>query len=266
MNSKKVPLENTRFSTYPGPGAGAKFAVAFGGGAGYVPKWEYMWDTIGKQKPAALLMLGDNVYIDQPELTLCQDYCYHRRQARPEWRRLVAATPTYAIYDDHDFGKNDCVPGPEIDEPAWKRRVWNIFRRNWANPSYGGGEEQPRVLVRLPHRRRAFHPARRALLPRPERRQHARAGAEGVAEKDTQGVEGHLQGSGLARTLGGERSSRVAATRGTGSPTSARRSSPSSRWRRSPACSSSQPIATARTCAPPSARTATRSTSSKAPS
>ncbi|MGI9242799.1 MAG: alkaline phosphatase D family protein [Verrucomicrobiales bacterium] len=131
------------FTTFPKQGEGGKFSVAFGGGAGFVPEWEYMWDTIGKSAPSALLMMGDNVYIDQPKLTLCQHYCYHRRQERAEWRRLVASTPTYSIYDDHDFGTNDCIPGPEIEVPEWKRPVWRIFKQNWVNPGYGGGEAQP---------------------------------------------------------------------------------------------------------------------------
>jgi alkaline phosphatase D len=131
------------FRTFPDAGSKGKFRVAFGGGAGFVPKWEYMWDTIGKVEPHALLMLGDNVYIDQPEYLLTHDYCYFRRQARPEWRKLTASTAVYSIYDDHDFGTNDCVPGPEIEVPAWKRQVWNKFRENWVNPAYGGGEEQP---------------------------------------------------------------------------------------------------------------------------
>ena len=143
IDGKAVAVAGTRFSTFPEHGTPGKFSVAFGGGAGFVPKWEYMWDTIGSFKPSALLMLGDNVYIDQPEFLLCQHYCYHRRQARPEWRKLVASTPTFSIYDDHDFGKNDCVPGPEIEVPKWKRSVWNVFRQNWVNPSYGGGEKQP---------------------------------------------------------------------------------------------------------------------------
>jgi alkaline phosphatase D len=72
-----------------------------------------------------------------------QYYCFYRRQARPEFRRLVAGTPTYAIWDDHDFGTNDGVGGPDPDSPPWKRNVWNVFRQTWVNPLYGGGEKQP---------------------------------------------------------------------------------------------------------------------------
>jgi len=131
------------FQTFPKVGSPARFQVAFGGGANYAPNNERMWDVILKRRPAALLMLGDNVYIDTPQVPATQQYCYYRRQSRPEWRRLVSATPVFAIYDDHDFFANDCVPGPDIDKPPYKRPVWRLFCENWANPSYGGGEKQP---------------------------------------------------------------------------------------------------------------------------
>ncbi len=131
------------FRTRAKPGDSSPFKVAFGGGAGFVPEWEYMWDTIGGFEPDAMLMLGDNVYIDQPEFLQTHYYCYSRRQSRPEWRRFIREVPVYSIYDDHDFGDNDCVPGPQIEKPAWKRKVWNTFRQNWANPGYGGGDAQP---------------------------------------------------------------------------------------------------------------------------
>ena len=137
------PLENMTFRTYPAANKGAVFTIAFGGGAGYTPWNEHMWNTIGKRKPQAMLLLGDNVYVDMPTVHQTQRYCYYRRQSRPEFRTLTARTPVYAIYDDHDFGTNDCIPGPEIDTPQWKRPVWKLFTENWANPYYGGGAKQP---------------------------------------------------------------------------------------------------------------------------
>jgi len=139
----QTPRFKCSFSTPVKANAPAKFNVAFGGGAGFIPEWERMWDTIGATNPAALLMLGDNVYIDQPAESLTNYYCYMRRQARPEWRKLIAKTAVYSIWDDHDFATNDCNPGPDIDEPTWKRPVWEIFKENWVNPSYGGGDENP---------------------------------------------------------------------------------------------------------------------------
>lgn len=143
IDGQLASVERPVFRSYPTQNSSAEFSVGFGGGAGYVPKWEYMWDTISKADPLAFLMLGDNVYIDDPEHSLTMKYCYYRRQSRPEWRRFVSSRSIYSIYDDHDFGTNDCTPGPDIDSPAWKRPVWNVFRQNWVNPAYGGGEKQP---------------------------------------------------------------------------------------------------------------------------
>jgi len=131
------------FRTFAPRGEAAKFSIAFGGGAGYTPPHERMWTLLADHDPTAMLLLGDNVYIDDPEHALTQRYCYYRRHARPEWREFTASTPIFTIYDDHDFGMNDCVPGPEIDNPPWKRQVWNVYRENWVNPSYGGEEKQP---------------------------------------------------------------------------------------------------------------------------
>ena len=144
LDGKPAPAgEPPVFRTYPPAGKAAKFLVGFGGGAGFVPPHERMWDTIRKHAPLAFLLLGDNVYIDTPTIPGIQRYCYYRRQSRPEFRRLTAATSVYAIWDDHDFGTNDCIPGPLIDEPAWKVPVWRVFCQNWNNPAYGGGATQP---------------------------------------------------------------------------------------------------------------------------
>jgi enterochelin esterase-like enzyme len=120
-----------------------RFTIAFGGGAGYVPENERMWDTIGAIDPRALLLLGDNVYIDDPETPEMQRFHYYRRQSQPEWMKLASKVPIYGIWDDHDFTTNDGWGGPAIEKPKWKREVWKIFKENFDNPYYGGGEKQP---------------------------------------------------------------------------------------------------------------------------
>lgn len=132
-----------QFVTFPEKESPSKFKIAFGGGAGFTEQNERMWDTMNTFDPIATLLLGDNVYIDDPEHTLTDRYCYYRRQSRPEFKQYVATNSIYAIYDDHDFGDDDCIPGPEIENPKWKREVWNVFKNNWNNPSYGGGEDHP---------------------------------------------------------------------------------------------------------------------------
>ncbi len=133
-----------RFRTFAPQGEASKFKIAFGGGAGYVPENERMWNTIGRFGPQAILLLGDNVYIDDPESVVLQQYTDQRRQSRPEWRKLTARTPVFTIWDDHDFSTNDSWGGADIDVPFWKKKwVYPTFRQNWANPGYGGGDAQP---------------------------------------------------------------------------------------------------------------------------
>lgn len=145
IDGEAAELSDPVFRTHPPQGESSGFRVAFTACAGYAPEHERIWQTIKKQEPLALLMLGDNVYIDDPEHSLTQRFCYYRRYSRPEWRDLVANTGVYAIWDDHDFGANDSFGGPEVDKPAWKPEVIDVFRQNWNNPAYGGGSEQPGV-------------------------------------------------------------------------------------------------------------------------
>ena len=81
-----------------------------------------------------LLMLGDNHYGDTTAPLLLCDY-YHMLRTVTGFERLIRQTPTYAIWDDHDFGPNNSdgtTPG--------KEGSLRVFRQWWANPSYG--EEQ----------------------------------------------------------------------------------------------------------------------------
>jgi len=139
----EVAGQEGHFRTFPKRGEPATFTIGFGGGAGYTPQYERMWNTIRSRDLTAFLFLGDNVYIDNPTRQAVQKYCYYRRQSRPEFRKFAAGTPVYAIWDDHDFTVNDGWGGPDIHEPAWKIPVWRTFQNNWANPYYGGGEKQP---------------------------------------------------------------------------------------------------------------------------
>jgi alkaline phosphatase D len=140
----EIRAEHQKFRTYPQQGRSANFQIAFGACAGYTPVNERMWDTIRQFEPLALLQLGDNVYIDDPESPDQQRLMYYQRHSRPEYRRLVGATSNYAIWDDHDFAMDDSEGGPEVDIPYWKPMVLDIFKENWVNPSYGN-EDRPGV-------------------------------------------------------------------------------------------------------------------------
>ncbi|MBI1386939.1 MAG: alkaline phosphatase [bacterium] len=138
---QKTPVYS--FKTFPEPDKPSKFQIGFGGGAGYTPPFERMWNTIDSHDPLAFLFMGDNVYIDSPTQPNVQRYCYYRRQSRPEFSNFTARRGIFAVWDDHDFVDNDSGGGPEIDTPPWKIPVWKLFQQNWANPAYGGGEAHP---------------------------------------------------------------------------------------------------------------------------
>ncbi|WP_020528213.1 alkaline phosphatase D family protein [Flexithrix dorotheae] len=139
IDGKKMD-EIHHFQTFPKSLNDQEISIAFGGGAAYNPELENMWNTIQQKNPDALLLLGDNVYIDKPEQPNTQQYCYYRRQNSQPFGDLISKVPVYTIWDDHDFGVDDCFGGPEIDAPAWKKPVWKIFKENWNNPAYQGGE------------------------------------------------------------------------------------------------------------------------------
>ncbi|MHC4666466.1 MAG: alkaline phosphatase D family protein [Planctomycetota bacterium] len=139
LNGKSVlEPELPSFRTYKNTASKADFQIVFGGGAKYCPPNERMWDTIGSHKPQALLLLGDNVYIDLPQqFGEFHKYTYYRRQSQPEFRRLVCSVPVFAIWDDHDCAIGDCWMGAYRDKPNWKMSMLEGFRMNWNNPGYG---------------------------------------------------------------------------------------------------------------------------------
>ena len=145
IDGKSVHLDRKlSFTTAPEKGAPAKFQVAFGGGSNIKPQYESMWDTILSHHPAAILQLGDNTYFNIPDVPEHQQYFFYRRHSRPEYKRMIASVPVYAILDDHDFGGNDSIGGAEKLLPSWKREiVLPQFMYNFNNPYYGGADDDP---------------------------------------------------------------------------------------------------------------------------
>jgi len=68
--------------------------------------------NIAAEKPQAMLWLGDNIYGDTDDLEVLQSK-YNKLGNNENFKALRANTPFYAIWDDHDFGKNDA--GKEFD-------------------------------------------------------------------------------------------------------------------------------------------------------
>ena len=78
-----------------------------------------------------LLMLGDNVYSNTNEAAIIRQFHFDQRNTAG-WRGLSPRMPTYAIWDDHDYGPDNSdrtMPG--------KEQSLRAFQEVWANPAYG---------------------------------------------------------------------------------------------------------------------------------
>ena len=129
------------FATYPEQDESSEIQVSFGGGAGFYPPNERIWNVLAGYQLDALLLLGDNVYINMPEMPNgVIYYTYYRRQSQPDFRKMVATTPVYAIWDDHDAATDDVWLGPFREKPVWKMPLLKVFMENWINPYYGDPE------------------------------------------------------------------------------------------------------------------------------
>ena len=92
-------------------------------------KEQPIWDAILAQNPDLFVMLGDGVYADttNPER---MRRAYAQLGDKPGFQRLRAAVPTFAIWDDHDYGANDS--GADYPMKDESRRQFCDF---WGEPA-----------------------------------------------------------------------------------------------------------------------------------
>ncbi|HUV14619.1 MAG TPA: alkaline phosphatase D family protein [Acidobacteriota bacterium] len=100
-----------------------------------------IWNQIGTYRPDALMLIGDNNYMpNQPEAYETDQETvsyamgrYHRfLRDIPGLRSLLATTPTYGIWDDHDYGPNDS------DRTfKWRNLTLELFKKYYPNRSAG---------------------------------------------------------------------------------------------------------------------------------
>lgn len=80
-------------------------AIAFGS-CGHEDEEQPILSLAADYKPDAFVFLGDNIYGDTDNMDTLQ-HKYNKLGNKPEFQKLRAATKLYAIWDDHDFGRND---------------------------------------------------------------------------------------------------------------------------------------------------------------
>ncbi len=91
----------------------ARLAIASCMDDRYTSEQAKIWPQLLRQKPDAILMIGDNVYVDRGAFTggaVNPEFIWLRyRQTRSTLAvfRADPLVPVFAVWDDHDFGKND---------------------------------------------------------------------------------------------------------------------------------------------------------------
>ena len=129
---KTRPTWRGRFTTAPPPGAPVRFKMAVS--SCMHPKKQPVqpsWFLMLAEKPAFHLLLGDNVYADSTDREVL--WTHHLEQRRVvEFAALIRNLPTYAMWDDHDYGPNN-----SDGKAAGKENALRAFGELFANPGAG---------------------------------------------------------------------------------------------------------------------------------
>ena len=93
-----------------------------------------IFTRMAEQSPDMMLWLGDNVYMREADFDSrwAMAERYRHTRALPELQPLLHSTHHYAIWDDHDYGRDD-----GNRSFALKDHSLSLFKRYWANPAYG---------------------------------------------------------------------------------------------------------------------------------
>ena len=105
--------------------------IAFGSCANEKKGSSKVWNQINNDAVDALVLLGDTPYIDTTDLEI-QRRRYGEFAVVPAFAKLLAHTPLYCTWDDHDFGRNDTD-----GKLAGKENSRKAFSEYRPNPSVG---------------------------------------------------------------------------------------------------------------------------------
>lgn len=98
------------------------------------PEAMRIYDSIAVQKPDVMLWGGDYLYYREADWDSEWGLRYRWKHDRgiPEVQNLLRTGHHFAIWDDHDYGPNDAN-----SSFPWKGETLKLFKRYFANPTYG---------------------------------------------------------------------------------------------------------------------------------
>ncbi|OYU89441.1 MAG: phosphodiesterase, partial [Burkholderiales bacterium PBB5] len=113
------------------PAGQALQRIAFGSCINQALQPQPIWDAVLAAQPQLFVFGGDNVYASTPPWSLAQlESAYATQAAVPGFAQLRRTVPHLAIWDDHDYGKNDAGA-----EWAQKQVAKDAFLRFWQVPA-----------------------------------------------------------------------------------------------------------------------------------
>ena len=130
IDGKTDPKWKGSFKTAPVEGTPTAFRLAITS-CMKIGKPQRSWNILLEEQPDLHLTVGDTHYADttNPTVQLEHHLTYRREK---EFAKILQQVPTYAIWDDHDFGPNDSdgtAKGKEFSLSGWKQA--------WPNPPSG---------------------------------------------------------------------------------------------------------------------------------
>ena len=98
------------------------------------PEAMQIYDSMAGQRPDLTLWGGDYLYFREADYDSewGLGYRWKRERGIPEVQNLLRTGSHVAIWDDHDFGPNDSNASY-----VFKGTTFELFKRYWANASYG---------------------------------------------------------------------------------------------------------------------------------
>ena len=130
IDGKADPSWKGSFKTAPLEGTSTAFRMAITS-CMHIKRAQRSWNLLLEEQPDLHLTVGDTHYADttDPTIQLQHHLAYRRKK---EFANVLRQVPTYAIWDDHDYGPNNSdgtAEGKEFSLAGWKQA--------WPNPASG---------------------------------------------------------------------------------------------------------------------------------
>ena len=131
----------------------APTVIAFGS-CNKLDKPQNMWGDVAANNPNLWIWLGDIIYADTTDMKVLAGM-YKRLKTNPEYKKLRAKAQIIGVYDDHDFGTNDCGKEYCMKNPSKKCLMdfldvpmkSPVRKREGAYQSYTFGQGGQRIKV-----------------------------------------------------------------------------------------------------------------------